>query len=48
MSAVLRKRVIRREEALHAQFLAAVLPATILLLSLVILLGLVGHFFPAH
>jgi len=47
MSAVLRKR-ITRQEAVHSHLLAAVLPATLLILALIFLLGLIGHFFPAQ
>jgi hypothetical protein len=48
MSAVLRKRIPRREEELYRQFLGAVVPATILILTIVLLLTLMGHFYPAH
>jgi len=47
MSAVLRKRIPRREEAFHNPFLAAILPATFLILTLAVLLAVAGHFFPA-
>ena len=46
MSAVLRKR-ISRQEVLQHQLLAAVLPATFLVLFVILLLAFIGHFFPA-
>jgi len=48
MSAVFRKRFSRREELLHHQILTMLIPATTLILTLAVLLGLFGGFFPAR
>lgn len=47
MSAVLRKRNHRLEGVPHPNFLGAFLPASILILILVVLVAVLGHFFPA-
>ncbi len=46
MSAVLRKRM-HRQEAMNTQFRGFILPATMLIVTLAILLVVIGHFFPA-
>lgn len=47
MSAALRNRIHRREEMLTCQISTTVLPATLLILTLAILIVVLGHFFPA-
>jgi hypothetical protein len=47
MSAVLRKRIPRREDVLNSQFRAAVFPAVMLILTLTVLLVFLGQFHPA-
>ena len=48
MSVVLRKRNHRLEEVPHTSLIAASVPATLLILILVVMVVVLGHFFPAR
>ncbi|MBZ5624465.1 MAG: hypothetical protein LAQ69_38070 [Acidobacteriia bacterium] len=47
MSAALHKRNHRLEDVPHTGIMGAFLPASMLILILVILIAVLGHFFPA-
>ncbi len=47
MSAILRKRISQPQDSLNSQLLSAVFPAVVLILTLALLLGFLGHFHPA-
>jgi hypothetical protein len=47
MSAVLRKRNHRLEDAPHPSLIEVFVPASMLIFIIVILIAVLGHFFPA-
>lgn len=47
MSAVLRKRNHRLDDVPHTSLINAFIPASMLVLIIVILVAVLGHFFPA-
>jgi hypothetical protein len=47
MSAVLRKRNHRLEDVPHTSLMAGFVPASMIILLILILIAVLGHFFPA-